>query len=69
MEVSFNLDKISEVNIRLFDSLGKLINSYPIGKRNGGTQSIPLIINDLPQGIYFLSLQTEDEQATIKIIK
>ncbi len=68
IDLAFTLEKISTVDIHLYDSLGRLIQSFPQGKRNGGTQSIQLTIKDLNKGIYIISLQTEEGVQSVKII-
>ena len=68
IELEFTLDKISNVDVYLYDSIGRLLRSFPQGKRNGGTQTIQLEINDLNKGIYIISLQTEDEVQSVKLI-
>lgn len=68
IKLDFTLDKISTVDIYLYDSLGRLIQSFPKGIKNGGTQSTGLEIKDLDKGIYIISLQTEEDVQSIKIV-
>ena len=68
IEIKFTLDKISTVDIYLYDSLGRLIQSFPKGKKNGGTQSTQLIIKDLEKGIYIIPLQTDEGIESIKVV-
>lgn len=66
--LEFTLDKISTVDVLLYDNLGHLIQSFPQGKKNGGKQSIELNINTLSKGIYVISLQTENQVQSIKLL-
>lgn len=68
INLEFTLDKISNVDIYLYDSLGKLIQVFPKGNKNAGTQSTELIINDLSKGIYIISLQTEESVESVKVV-
>ena len=68
IELEFTLEKISAVEIHLYDSLGKLIQSFPKETKNAGFQSTKLKIRDLHKGIYIISLQTEDHIQSIKLI-
>jgi len=47
----------------LFDVSGKLVLSKTI------TESTELDIKELPQGVYFLKVSTDDKSGTYKIVK
>jgi len=68
LKLDFTLEKISTVEIHLYDSLGRLIQSFPKQIKNAGTQSIELMIRNLHKGIYIISLQTEDHIQSIKLM-
>ena len=68
IELEFTLEKISTVEIHLYDSLGRLIQSFPKEIKNAGTQSTELKISNLDRGIYIISLQTEDSIQSIKLM-
>jgi len=68
IELEFTLDRISTVDIYLYDNLGRLIQSFPKGKKNGGRQTTTLNIKDLNKGIYILSLQTEEGVESVKVV-
>ena len=69
VNINFTLDKISNVDINIYDSVGKLVHQFNRGAMNGGTHNIPLNINELQNGFYIISIQTEYEQESIKIFK
>ena len=69
INIDFTLDQISTVDIKIYDSVGKLIHQFNNGKMNGGTHHIPLKINSLQNGFYIISIQTEYERESIKVFK
>lgn len=69
LKIDYTLDQISEVEVIIYDSVGKLIQSFNLGKKNAGKRSTSLTINNLHQGIYFLHLKTENEFQSIKLIR
>jgi len=68
LNLEYTLDKISMVDIYLYDSLGRLVQAFPQGKKNGGRQSIQLNIRNLDKGIYIISLQTEEGVQSVKLV-
>lgn len=60
----FITHNVSEVNIYLFDSQGKLLKEQ-IGVVSGGSISIA----DIRSGVYYLKVVTDDQSTTHKIIK
>ena len=67
IKLEFTLEKISTVQIHLYDSLGRLIQSFSRSTKNAGTQSTELEIRNLNRGIYIISLQTDDHTQSIKL--
>ena len=63
------LPEISDTELRLFDALGRLVSNFPKEKNNAGFHRIPLNINSLSQGVYFLQIKINDEVFTQKIFK
>jgi hypothetical protein len=53
----------NDTELNLFDVSGKLVLSKMT------TESTTLPVKDLPQGIYFLKVQTHEKTGTYKIIK
>jgi hypothetical protein len=68
IELEFTLEKISTVEIHLYDNLGRLLQSFPKEIKNAGTQSTALEIRNLNKGIYIISLQTEDGIESVKVV-
>lgn len=55
-----------KVSLRFFDTNGKLIWASWVAIQNSQTS---LLVNELPTGIYFLQIETEQETQTLKVIK
>ena len=71
LNITFTLDRISDIKISLHNITGQLLGSVNEEKRIGGTHTISFKISDLDlqKGIYLLSLETENFRETIKIFK
>ncbi|MBE0433968.1 T9SS type A sorting domain-containing protein, partial [candidate division WOR-3 bacterium] len=59
--IDFTLPDPAWVEIDLYDIRGRLVSSICQGHCSGGHHSIDLNRNDLPNGIYFVSLQTHSD--------
>lgn len=68
VEIRFLLSQIEQVKFKLFDTNGRLIETFPELRLNGGRQNVLLKINPELTGIYFLNVQTEKENATVKLV-
>ena len=71
--IKFNISKTSFVNLKVFDILGKEIITLINQNLRSGNYSIPFSIsqfsdNQIPSGIYFYRLQTEDFSQTKKLV-
>ena len=71
LQITFTLDQISDIKISIYSMTGQLLGRVNEGKRNGGTHTISLKINDLdlPKGVYLISLETEHFRETVKLFK
>ena len=69
INVDLILHEISDVEVQLFDSLGRLIGEAPKEKRGGGRQFISLTTNDLASGFYLLQIKINDEYFTRKVMR
>ncbi len=65
--VQFNLPKRSDVNVRIYDSLGKLCRELASQKYEAGVHTLKFNATGLSSGIYFVQLSTVDNLLTKKI--
>jgi len=56
-------------NLFLTDVAGNKIGEQAVSLQKGETSLDPVILADLPQGVYFLSILTNQGKQTIKLIK
>jgi len=63
------LPEIAEIEVSLFDPLGRLVWDFPKERKNGGIHSISLETNWLEDGFYFLRTKVNDKIFTQKIFK
>jgi hypothetical protein len=66
--IEFTLDNLSNVNISVFDILGKKVLDVFSGNINGGSHTIKLNSRDLIQGIYFVKLKIDNNTITKKVL-
>jgi hypothetical protein len=68
--LSFSLDRSSDVTVHVYDLTGKIVksiyNDYPL---QHGTHNINFNISDLPLGTYIVLLKSDLEQEIVKFIK
>lgn len=70
MLLTFSLERGETMSIRVFDVLGKIRRVLAIHKYfPGGEHSVPLWVDDLPNGIYLLQVRTLDATWTRKFVK
>lgn len=70
MELTFSLARGETMSIRVFDVLGKIRRVLAIQQYfPGGEHSVPLWVDDLPNGIYLLQVRTLDAAWTRKFVK
>ena len=67
INVEVILSEISEIEIRLFDTMGRLID-FRRERKNAGNQPILLKTNNLARGAYFLQIKINDEYFTQKVM-
>lgn len=67
--IAYSLTSVSNVEIAVRNIHGQLIDSFSEGMKNIGNHSRDLDLSELAQGIYYLSLRTEDAERTIKLMK
>jgi len=69
VNVEFTLKINSQVNLHLYDELGKLVKRIKKDNYKIGKNKFQLEIGDLKSGIYFVSLNVDDKVFTRQIIK
>ncbi len=66
--ITFSLDKYTEIKLSLYDVAGKLIKVLQEGFFNQGDYNIKVDLHELGTGIYFYSLETNERTLTQKMI-
>jgi len=65
--VQFTLPKRTDVNVRIYDGLGKLCRELASKKYEAGVHTLKFDASGLSSGIYFVQLSTVDNMLTKKI--
>lgn len=69
MFLSFELDNESEVVVNIFNVLGNKVKSVSLGKLTSGIHDENLNVSDMPEGMYFCSLSTDNgDKSIVKFI-
>jgi hypothetical protein len=68
LNISFDAPAAGELNIWLYDNLGRKVKSLYSGETAAGTVSIASDVSDLPTGNYFLNVDYRDNLKVEKII-
>ena len=66
--IEYTLEKYSNVKIVIYDIIGNLVTTLINGEMNPGTHKILFNANNLPSGIYFSQIQTNNVIKTIKLL-
>ena len=66
--IDFNVIRASNVTIKVIDLSGKEVKTLVNNKRMMGKQSITCDVNDLNNGIYFVSIIAGDQSTTKKLV-
>ena len=66
--VNLDLNRDTEVHLAIFSATGQLMYNNTFAYQTAGKQQIELAPN-IPTGVYFLQIKTEDGQFTKRIIK
>lgn len=66
--IEFSLVDNSDVNISVFDILGKNVMNIYSGEMSSGLQSIRMNSNELNNGVYFIRIQMNNEIITKKVM-
>jgi hypothetical protein len=66
--VEFNLEQVSEVNIKIFDIAGKVVRVSEHGDYSVGVNKVIIHKEDMLPGIYFLKLEAGTQREVQKIV-
>ncbi len=66
--IQFTIDNYADVNITLFDILGKKVMDIHSGQLLGGSHNIEFNSNELINGIYFVRLSIDNQTVTKKVL-
>ena len=69
VNVEFTLKTNSQINLQLYDELGKLVKIIKKDNYSIGNNKIQLEMGNLKSGIYFVSLNVDDKVFTRQIVK
>lgn len=67
-EVQFSLKNNSEVTISLYDLQGRMVTNLTKGKYSEGNHSLALKNLKIPQGVYFIRMETKNYTKTIPFV-
>jgi len=72
-EISYSLPKKSKVDLNIYDSMGRVLNTLVNKEQKAGIYTVKWngknkLNNILPNGIYFCNLRAEDFEANKKIV-
>jgi hypothetical protein len=66
--VQLELEQAADTQIQLFDINGSLVRSMQMGTLSAGAQQIQVRTADLPNGAYFVRVQSAQQMGTAKLI-
>ena len=66
--VTFSLKTNSQVELSVFDVLGKKVKSLAGGQMNAGLHTIPMDVNEFPGGNYFIQLRSGGKTEVQKLV-
>jgi hypothetical protein len=69
IKVQLSLPSIAEIQIEIIDIRGSILKQYPNQIYLPGEHLIRLAAQDIPEGIYFLTLKIGTEIYTQKVVK
>lgn len=65
--ITFNLSQISDVELSIYDLLGKKVRTIVSDRLTGGIHNYSVSLNELSSGIYFAILETPNFKELIKL--
>lgn len=67
-KINYQISKASDVELKVFDLLGREVAVLADGNRNQGSYSVNFDASNLPSGVYIYQLKAENKVATKKMI-
>ena len=68
LEITYSISSPSTVNISLYDITGVKVKNFMTGFQAAGEYEEVVTVGNLPKGVYFLSLETQDGVVTRKLV-
>lgn len=65
--INYNLSVNTEININIYNLLGENVKTVINNEQQIGQQNIPINTDDLPNGVYFIKLDSAEDSRTIKL--
>jgi hypothetical protein len=69
VSIELSIARSEEINIQVFDVLGRLVSAIPPKKYSTGTHSVHLDLEGLQTGVFYIVAQSPSHSATKKITK
>lgn len=69
LNVNLILQEASDVQIQIVDLTGQVVQNNYYQSVSAGQSTIPVVTNDLAQGVYFLKISTESGELTLPIVR
>ena len=69
MRLDYELERNAEVAIRLFDSFGRVVNTYVNESQIAGEHTVSIDESNLPNGVYFVTMQVDGKIASFRVVK
>jgi beta-glucanase (GH16 family) len=66
--IQYQLEQNSEVNLSIYDVNGQLIQTLVAEKQSRGSHQVHWDLTNLPSGMYYYSLETEDSHTTKRCV-
>ncbi|MCA9758222.1 MAG: T9SS type A sorting domain-containing protein [Candidatus Eisenbacteria bacterium] len=67
-EVTFSLRSAAEVTLEIFDVNGRRIRELLNEQRSAGSHTVPILVDDLPSGVFVLRLRAGDHEAARRLV-
>jgi len=66
--IAFELPERSEVRLEVFNLLGQSVDRFELGQLNAGPNSFTYDAGAIPSGVYFYSVESGKNKATMKMV-
>lgn len=67
--MKYELIQTGNVTLQLYDVSGRWIRTVRDQKQTQGNHQIEIPLEDIPEGVYLIQLQTPQGQQTLKLIR